>query len=171
MNDQPEESFDDPTPLERQQNRDVAALQNAKLGPNPSPFDYWMAACAYARTAAESRIAALERDGERFLESCPSAGVKLIAQERIRQISDEGWTPEHDAEHTQGEMARAASCYAIPPEGRLKVPLRWPWDLKWWKPSPDNRERELVKAGALIAAEIDRLRRAAQLADAARGTP
>ena len=67
MNDQPEESFDDPTPLERQQNRDVAALQNAKLGPNPSPFDYWMAACAYARTAAESRLAALERDGERTL--------------------------------------------------------------------------------------------------------
>jgi hypothetical protein len=29
-----------------------------------------------------------------------------------------------------------------------------------WKPSPDDRFRELVKAGALIAAEIDRLLRA-----------
>ena len=33
----------------------------------------------------------------------------------------------------------------------------WPWDLEWFKPSPYDRIRELVKAGALIAAEIDRL--------------
>lgn len=32
-----------------------------------------------------------------------------------------------------------------------------PWDNEWWKPSPDDRKRELVKAGALIAAAIDRL--------------
>lgn len=32
----------------------------------------------------------------------------------------------------------------------------WPWDMKWWKPS-DDPIKNLVKAGALIAAEIDRL--------------
>jgi hypothetical protein len=35
----------------------------------------------------------------------------------------------------------------------------WPWDREWWKPTPNNRIRELAKAGALIAAEIDRLQR------------
>jgi hypothetical protein len=35
----------------------------------------------------------------------------------------------------------------------------WPWDRAWWKPSPNNRIRDMEKAGALIAAEIDRLQR------------
>lgn len=34
----------------------------------------------------------------------------------------------------------------------------WPWHSSWWKPS-DDPIRNLVKAGALIAAEIDRLQR------------
>lgn len=91
-------------------------------------------------------------------------GIELIAEERQRQIEVEGWTPEHDAEHTDNSIAKAAACYATPadkrnmgnwPEGVF--PALWPWDLKWWKPTPDNRVKELIKAGALIAAEIDRL--------------
>ena len=35
--------------------------------------------------------------------------------------------------------------------------MHWPWNVVWWKPTPDDRIRELAKAGALIAAEIDRL--------------
>jgi hypothetical protein len=35
----------------------------------------------------------------------------------------------------------------------------WPFTEHWWKPTPNNRIRELEKAGALIAAEIDRLLR------------
>ena len=92
--------------------------------------------------------------------------IELIAEERQRQIKVEGWTKEHDAEHTDGSLASAAVCYAIPSEYRhysycplrkARVPDFWPWDKKWWKPCPKNRIRELVKAGALIAAEIDRL--------------
>jgi hypothetical protein len=37
------------------------------------------------------------------------------------------------------------------------LPGWWPWAERFWKPTPDDRVRELVKAGALIAAEIDRL--------------
>jgi hypothetical protein len=37
-------------------------------------------------------------------------------------------------------------------------PARWPWSQDWWKPT--NPRRDLVKAGALIAAEIERLDRA-----------
>ena len=57
-------------------------------------------------------------------------------------------------------MANAASCYAMIPALRPASfpPAHWPW-LDGWKPTPDDRIRELAKAGALIAAEIDRLQR------------
>jgi hypothetical protein len=98
-------------------------------------------------------------------------GIELIAEERRRQIEVEGWDAEHDAEHKNGELKDAAICYAegkdymeySPPMNYPdKVYLRqniWPWHHQWWKPSPKNRIRELAKAGALIAAEIDRLNR------------
>lgn len=94
-------------------------------------------------------------------------GIEHIAEERQRQIEVEGWTKEHDAEHTNDSLALAAVCYAIPSELRHysycplrkeRVPDFWPWDKEWWKPCPEDRIRELTKAGALIAAEIDRLK-------------
>lgn len=93
-------------------------------------------------------------------------GLKDIAAERRRQIEDEGWMPEDDDEHTNQELAKAASAYAWPvylsnsPAVREDMPLQFPdeWDLDWWKPSV--RRRDLVKAGALIIAEIERIDRA-----------
>jgi hypothetical protein len=93
-------------------------------------------------------------------------GVELIATERRRQIDVEGWTPEHDDIHCGAEMSEAAAGYAHTANLQLHgyrnlardVPYLWPWDEKWWKPSP-NPICNLVKAGALIAAEIDRLQR------------
>jgi hypothetical protein len=99
-----------------------------------------------------------------------------IAAERKRQIEAEGWTPEHDDAHTYGEMSLAAACYALAGGYRLAddgirespnptldaaafIKRWWPWDWSWWK--PNNRRRNLVKAGALIVAEIERLDRAA----------
>ncbi len=94
-------------------------------------------------------------------------GVELIADERKRQIEVEGWTAEHDAEHKDNELAWAAMCYADPEEHyhqenrflKFRQPRHglWPkkWDIGWFKPK--ERIRDLVKAGALIAAEIDRL--------------
>ncbi len=84
-----------------------------------------------------------------------NAATDVLA-ERQRQINAEGWTPEHDDAHTNRELAKAATCYAS------QYPLAasyWPWDLGWWKPA-DHR-RNMVKAGALILAEIERLDRAA----------
>lgn len=89
-------------------------------------------------------------------------GIELIAEERQRQIEKEGWTPEHDDNHANGELAIAASCYAFPnydTDAQVQSVLRFPWENDWWKPTPDDRIRELQKAGALIAAEIDRLQR------------
>lgn len=89
-----------------------------------------------------------------------ATGAELIAAERQRQIEVEGWTPEHDDEHENGEMIAAAVCYAEPTCGALPRWNNqwWPWADKWWKPS-DDPIRDLAKAGALIAAEIDRRQR------------
>lgn len=92
-----------------------------------------------------------------------------VLDERRRQQEIEGWTHEHDDQHKNGEMPRAAGLYAISAgfaskylEGETKtcpVPDGWPWAPEWWKPT--NARRDLVKAGALILAEIERLDRAA----------
>lgn len=79
--------------------------------------------------------------------------LRDIAAERKRQIEQELWTPEHDDEHTGRDLAKAAACYA------LDDSRNWPWSWSWWKPKDDRSN--LVKAGALIIAEIERLDRAA----------
>ena len=89
-------------------------------------------------------------------------GLQIISKERRRHFSQEGWTVEHDAEHYPEELACAAGCYALAGETRgtfryKQILELWPWDKKWWKPTPDDRVRELAKAGALIAAEIDKI--------------
>ncbi|WP_255251302.1 hypothetical protein [Pseudomonas aeruginosa] len=96
--------------------------------------------------------------------SVPQAWLDVQA-ERRRQVTAEGWTPEHDDAHSHGQMARAAACYALagssaPNDGTaaLLVSLAWPWDEQWWKPS--TARRDLVKACALALAEIERLDRA-----------
>jgi hypothetical protein len=89
-------------------------------------------------------------------------GIELIAEERQRQITGEGWTPENDDQHCNGALARAAAAYALPAWLRSYPLLAriWPFSAPWWKPTPMDRNRELIKAGALIAAEIDRRNRA-----------
>jgi hypothetical protein len=100
------------------------------------------------------------------------SGVLLIAQERKRRKRVEGWTAEHDAHHRCAELARAAVCYtrqAIDPCRVTNRPPGWPasWD-GFWKPS-DDPVRNLVKAGALIASEIDRIQRSRRITHAPTG--
>lgn len=101
----------------------------------------------------EERIAELEA------RAFNPAILDVIA-ERQRQQSVEGWMPEHDDEHCNGELAMAAVCY-INETGTVNrnggKPWGWPWDASWWK--PNARRRNLVKAGALILAEIERIDR------------
>jgi hypothetical protein len=112
----------------------------------------------------EQTIAELRR--ELAVRDHPSDGISLIATERQRQVAVEGWTPEHDDEHNRAEMVYAAKTYLsaavmnfIDPSWQSSTePAGWPWAFSWWKPSP-NPIRNLQKAGALIAAEIDRLLR------------
>lgn len=86
-------------------------------------------------------------------------GIEFITSERERQKIEEGYNTEHDwREHSVGELANAASCYAMTPEIRPHElpPCHFPW-IDGWNPTPENRVRELSIAGALIAAEIDRI--------------
>ena len=98
-------------------------------------------------------------------------GARDVLAERERQVMQEGWTPEHDDSHDDGQMAAAAGYYALassfPHErdlGRGHVPPYWPWKKSWWKPT--TKRRNLVKAAALILAEIERIDRAAIAASA-----
>lgn len=111
--------------------------------------------------------------------------VEDVLSERKRQVEREGWTPEHDDAYTEYELAWAAITYAMAAcadsaeravmdqfgdhsatPGRINE--NWPWDWKWWKPK--DRRRDLVRAAALIIAEIERLDRAAAPAKQEGGT-
>lgn len=101
--------------------------------------------------------------------------IDEIAAERARQIVGEGWSPKHDDAHRAGEMAGAAACYTMHGltihDGWLMrstermVRDLWPWAQDWWKPK--DRRRDLIRAAALIVAEIERLDRAAATQPAA----
>lgn len=102
--------------------------------------------------------------------SVPSV-IEEIAAERRRQVCVEDWTPEHDDEHDTGALAAAAACYALEAcapaaendywRERRRTAARelWPWDYEWRKPK--GSRRDLVRAAALIVAEIERLDRLA----------
>ena len=98
------------------------------------------------------------------------AAARLVRDERIRQISAEHWTPEHDDRHTDGELADAAAAYAVAATNDLKPDgtidehygtdsgrLLWPWDRAMFKPR--SHRHNLVRAGALILAELERIER------------
>lgn len=151
------------------------------------PFD------KYVRQAdAEQRIAIVVKDGpwerqfeteDAFLAALRAGlgdskvdGAQLIALERQAHRAREGWTDEHDDEHAMGELALAGAHYAAVAGEQAQGeqgpfapnPDLWPWDAKWFKPK--DQLSNLVRAGALIAAEIDRLLRL-QAEDESRGTP
>lgn len=99
-----------------------------------------------------------------------STGVEAIARERGRQQDSEGFDILRDAQYVKGELADAARSYAtravylvhliakgVMQRPNKRPPAGWPWDHDWWKPDNEDPIPNLIKAGALIAAEIDRL--------------
>ena len=93
-----------------------------------------------------------------------------VGAERRRQVEVEGFDAKHDDATAPDKLALAAAVYAIPDHyrylscegfgtetGSIRKVL-WPWDDAWFKPG--DRRRELVKAAALIIAEIEAIDRA-----------
>ncbi|MBA8035038.1 ead/Ea22-like family protein [Citrobacter freundii] len=131
--------------------------------------------CSTWRKTAESNSEKLEAAEKRISELEARAfnpAILDVVAERQRQVSAEGWTPAHDDQHRNNDMAFAAACYAFHaaaaswdledggvPYDSHPVPKNWPWEPDWWKPT--DPRRDLVKAGALIIAEIERIDRAA----------
>jgi len=132
-------------------------------------------ACAFESAADMiERLSALPSAAQPS-EDGLSAAARDVVAERRRHMEGEDWTPEHDDEHQLGEMAQAAAAYAaaaaldgpgravLDEFGETGTPARikamWPWDWKWWKPK--NRRQDLVRSGALILAELERIDRAA----------
>lgn len=132
-------------------------------------------AAAEARKATEAMIDTLLKetvDRNKILHE--------IAVERERQVKGEGYSPERDDKYVYGDLAKAGATFAFVATHRYrneivdlqKVPFDscvwkcgfgefvrnlWPWNqhnLKFKSPKED-----LIKAAALIVAEIERLER------------
>jgi len=106
-----------------------------------------------------------------------SKAIDDVVAERKRQIEEEGWTEAHDDQHDDRSLALAGARYAHNYVSRAWImddfddgadrykaedaPYEWPtsWHEDWWKPK--NPRRDLVRAAALLIAEIERLDRAA----------
>ncbi|MEQ9887625.1 hypothetical protein ABRP55_13850 [Pectobacterium zantedeschiae] len=97
-----------------------------------------------------------------------SNAIQDVINERRRQKIVEGWDDSHDDEYVHGELSGAAACYARHVSERnfihepedypnKDIPVDWPWLDCWWKPT--SPRRDLVKAAALIIAEIERIDR------------
>lgn len=105
-----------------------------------------------------------------------SNAAQDVLAEHKRQKSEEGWTEADDDMHTRGEMAGAAACYAMQAalDGigtpwlahmvRTTIRNLWPWSGHFWRPKTPRRD--LVRAAALIIAEIERLDRKEARSDA-----
>lgn len=90
--------------------------------------------------------------------------TRLILQERLRQVHQEGHTAAHDDQHDREELALAAAWYALPESYRLGLKNLGASFHPWAEVGPSDAEadrvRDLVIAGALIVAELERLERA-----------
>lgn len=115
--------------------------------------------------ATNANLAKPEEPEPEYNPFAMSQGLEMIHTERMRQIAFEGFSAEHDDKHGHGELAKAAACYAMhnfrewhdfQSHGSTSL---WPFTQDEFKASDDDQVRNLVKAGALIAAEIDRLMR------------
>ena len=81
-------------------------------------------------------------------------GIEQIAQERQEQIEKHGFDSQNDERNTQEELKDTAAFLLT---GDLSY-FPHTWDQNWiYKFSKKNRIERLKIAGALIAAEIDRL--------------
>lgn len=128
------------------------------------------AACAAPELIAASKAPLTDAGRGALGQGAMSKALDDVAAERRRQVDKEGWTPDHDDQHGDFALAAAAACYAYrasrpPHDGRFGngyPPPMWPgWATAWWKPK--SRREDLIRAAALIIAEVERLDRRSAL--------
>ena len=79
-------------------------------------------------------------------------GIELIAEERQRQIEVEGYDTKHHVNEVIDRLVADVINYAMYDIDKQEA--WWSWNFKY-----KDKQRILVKAGALIAAAIDRLQK------------
>lgn len=114
----------------------------------------------------------LTKEDTALLDGHPQAIAGELLAERRRQMDGEGFTPKHDERHPAWMLAAAAAAYCMACLARhiavVSAEVVWPWDLRDFKPKDDRRD--LVRAGALVVAAIERCdRETARLADVEAG--
>ncbi|EPK7688197.1 hypothetical protein K7Y63_003801 [Serratia marcescens] len=143
-----------------------------ELGCNPDNESIMMAIDELKATQMTGPLKDVLKRNIELEAKLDTPAITDVVAERQRQITREGWTPRHDDQYENNELAFAASCYAFhaaaaswdledegTPYDSHPVPKAWPWHAEWWKPT--NPRRDLVKAAAIILAEIERIDRAA----------
>jgi hypothetical protein len=172
----PRESIDNWTPRSafvqgHKDARHAAADLVAAADPQTAPM-LWLAQVREDfRRMADEADRMLTQHADRMLGGCDEGAesgaivtnaARDVLAERARQISVEGWTPQHDDQHAGGSMAFAAAAYAVHANAgqRVSSPLwNWTgWSRDWWKPK--DARSDLIRAAALLLAEIERLDRA-----------
>lgn len=144
-------------------NKHTVKTWRERIGAGP---DFPLHAPTDVERAMEAEIAEL-RGARPALEQTLAA--RDVLAERRRQVDREGYNHRYDNSHVLGELGAYAAFYAMPPAARewpateTGCGATWgeaivPWN--WSAPKPGDRRHELVKAGALILAEIERLDRA-----------
>lgn len=114
------------------------------------------------RTALDAAMGAkLVEPGEPMPE-LTALDLAVAELGRIRNVK--GFSKDRDDLYTRGELASAAIAYLEPGVTHDRSAF-WPWPsdtdgLGSFKPSPDDRKRELTKGIALALCELDRLIRA-----------
>jgi len=133
-----------------------ASHQEMKTTPDGTSMVSLLAAMSACSWSCMTVLAAQQA----MAEGTPDGAVAIVA-ERERQLTAEGWAPEHDDRHHAGALAAAGVCYAIRHASGVPLggpsdepPDWWPWEAEWWKPK--GVRSDLVRAGALLAAELDR---------------
>ena len=133
-----------------------AVTVNGAPDPRTARLVYRVGPCGHDVTATEAED--LWGHGA-TMTMTPVDGAALIRAEVRRQREDKGFTREHDAHHDPGDLAWAAWCILdrIGNPDAEGVPPMWPWEPETWKWERWSPQRALVIAGALIAAELDRV--------------
>ena len=106
----------------------------------------------------------LKSEVKRIVGQNMTRAASEILAERKRQIESKGYKPEYDDNLNEMELSRAAAAYAVSESCALEdnwyiVGKLWPFQPSEYKQK--SRRQNLVRAGALIIAEIERLDRLA----------
>jgi hypothetical protein len=142
----------------------AAVLPKAKM-----QLDAWLVLLDSALDAAATIPGGFRPDDTADRQPLTRAASDVM-RERARQIHVERWTPGHDDDYTGGTLAQAGACYALAAVAeqpgcsesrarncRLAAADYWPLESNSWKPG--SARRMLVKAAALLLAEIERIDR------------